>query len=250
MKIQIASDLHLENWLSRNPKWLEQLLERMKTDAEVLVLAGDIVSAAPSLLERSLEQLKRFAIQYENVVLCPGNHEFYGTGIDRGTIALFELEQQVEGLHVLVPGRVLQIGKQRFLGGTGWHPTSGPTVENAARITDTKCISDWRYEGGKHYAIITRFLKELVAPGDIVVTHHAPSWGSLSPEWAGHPANRFFITHEFEDIMKANQPAYWIHGHVHTPFRYKVGTTEVIANPNGYPGEGVAFSPQLTIEVP
>lgn len=252
MRIQIASDLHIENWLVRGmgPANILAKMAAGKPRAEVLVLAGDIVSAAPSMLSRAVNQLRLFTAHYESVILVPGNHEFYNTSIDEGTYALFELEQKIPGLHVLIPGRVLQIGGQRFLGGTGWHPTSGPTVDAAQKIIDSRLISAWRQEAGQHFKVMMNFLREQVQPTDIVITHHAPSLGSLDPQWAGHPANRFFITPEFSEIIDQKKPAYWIHGHVHTPFDYVQGETRVIANPMGYPGEGVEFNYNKIIEVP
>lgn len=255
MRIQIASDLHVHHWAAEG-RGVENLINSLATfgpgipTPEVLILAGDIIQADPSMIDDAASILKAFAARYENVVLVPGNHEFYGTSIDEGTHRLFELEQKIPGLHVLVPGRVLQIGGQRFLGGTGWHPTSGDSVENATKIIDSRLIKAWRQEAGQHFKTMMSFLHANVQMGDIVVTHHAPSLQSLAPQWVGHPANRFFITHEFSEIIQKNWPAYWIHGHVHTPFDYVQNSTRVIANPRGYPGEGVKFDPNLTIEVP
>lgn len=43
---------------------------------------------------------------------------------------------------------------------------------------------------------------------------------------------------------------YWIHGHIHTPARYKINTTEVICNPHGYIDEKYnGYIKELIIEI-
>ncbi|MCS3528687.1 hypothetical protein [Chryseobacterium sp. JUb7] len=43
---------------------------------------------------------------------------------------------------------------------------------------------------------------------------------------------------------------YWIHGHIHTPCRYRIGETEIICNPHGYIDEKYnGYDKELIIEV-
>ena len=69
MKIQIASDLHLEHleWRFQNYRGVEP------TDADVLVLAGDIANGA-----RALELFQDWPCP---VIYVPGNHEYYGSSL-------------------------------------------------------------------------------------------------------------------------------------------------------------------------
>ena len=78
MKIQIASDLHLER----------ADVEIKNAGARVLVLAGDIMCAkfldkkspdSDSILYRRFKGfLERVSGEFQDVVYVAGNHEFYG----------------------------------------------------------------------------------------------------------------------------------------------------------------------------
>jgi hypothetical protein len=42
----------------------------------------------------------------------------------------------------------------------------------------------------------------------------------------------------------------WVHGHIHSPSDYMIGSTRVLANPRGYPNESRGgFNPALVLEV-
>ncbi len=67
MKIQILSDLHLEMLIDRSKAKIEE------TDADVVVLAGDI-GDADWVVEWAGQQAQRMG---KPVVFVPGNHEYY-----------------------------------------------------------------------------------------------------------------------------------------------------------------------------
>ena len=75
MKIQFASDIHLE--LSDNSRFIKS--ETFEVTGDVLVFAGD----TGYLRDRTLPNLKFWkwaSANYREVLLVPGNHEFYGNG--------------------------------------------------------------------------------------------------------------------------------------------------------------------------
>ena len=75
MKIQFASDIHLE--LSDNSRFIKS--EPFEVTGDVLVFAGD----TGYLRDRTLPNLKFWkwaSANYREVLLVPGNHEFYGNG--------------------------------------------------------------------------------------------------------------------------------------------------------------------------
>ncbi len=243
MRVQVMSDLHLVNW-GLPPG-------DARTYADVLILAGDIFSiSARRSLNQAAAWIDDFCYQYPHVVYVPGNHEFYGTSIHDGLADLFTLELNApSNFRVLHQDRVVKIDGQRFLGGTLWQPHHGPAYDASQPISDHAHISDFLMEAPSQFEQLATFLNRALQPGDIVVTHHAPSMGSLDQKWAGHPCNRFFITPEMEPLILERKPALWVHGHVHTPFDYVLGGTRVVANPRGYPGEGVRFNPRLVLDV-
>ena len=73
MKIQYMSDLHLE--LSDNSRYVKQ--KEFPVTGDVLVLAGDTF-----YLNNNVVPLTRFwkwaSENYNEVLLVPGNHEYYG----------------------------------------------------------------------------------------------------------------------------------------------------------------------------
>lgn len=75
MKIQYASDIHLE--LSDNSRFIKSM--PFEVAGDVLVFAGD----TGYLRDRTLPNLKFWkwaSANYREVLLVPGNHEFYGNG--------------------------------------------------------------------------------------------------------------------------------------------------------------------------
>lgn len=246
IRIQVASDLHLQHW---GPATFEPLLAELQTDADVLVLPGDVVDLRPRDLLWSAARLNDFAAIYPHVVYVPGNHEFYGTSIPAGLDALSEMKL-LPNVHALKTGHVTEISGHRFLGSTMWQPRRGLGETISEKITDHSTIKNFGRDHYQEFRRFETFLNAELREGDIVVTHHAPSYGSIAPRWQGDPCNRWFVTPEVEPLIVARQPALWMHGHVHDRFDYHLGTTRIVCNPRGYPGEGAPFDPRRVLTVP
>ena len=75
MKIQYASDIHLE--LSDNSRFINSML--FEVTGDVLVFAGDIGYLRDKTLP-NMKFCKWASVNYREVLLVPGNHEFYGNG--------------------------------------------------------------------------------------------------------------------------------------------------------------------------
>lgn len=243
------SDLHIRHWgTAMGVNWFQQdFVKQTQTDAEILILAGDIVDLGPREWRWSIARLQEFAARYQHVVYVPGNHEFYGTGID--DVDLIRVQQEA-GVWTLSPRRPLMIDGQRFLGGVMFQPAPPPGhIANFNQISDHWCISDFKKEAPRQYGDLRAWLESELRADDVVVTHHAPSTGSLDAQWIGNPSNHWFITDDMEDLIMDRQPRLWVHGHVHTGFDYYIGNTRVVCEPMGYPGEGVWFNPKKIVEI-
>jgi hypothetical protein len=85
------------------------------------------------------------------------------------------------------------------------------------------------------------YIKEKVAEYKhkpiIIVTHHAPSPYSISPEYEGSMLNPAFVSNLNEYIIKHPEIRLWCHGHVHSTFDYILGSTRVVCCPFGYNNE-------------
>jgi predicted phosphodiesterase len=258
MKIQIASDLHLEFLLKRHPG--HRIVE--PTDADVLVLAGDIANG--------LDGLRQFADWPVPVVYVSGNHEFYDGDYDAVQASL--THASIGNVRYLEKGETV-IGGVRFLGCCLWTDYALHGDVDAAMRTATGFIVDHakiRKGAGlfsprdalalhqESHAWLARKLDQPFAGKTVVVTHHAPHPSSVHAVYADHPANPSFVSDLTPLLGKS---ALWIHGHTHSSFHYRVKDTEVVANPCGYPQnrtepdarqlrfENAEFNPRYVVEV-
>lgn len=232
MKIAVLSDLHNEFGVTYRPS--ETVLS-----ADVIVLAGDI-----DLGTKGAEwALKTFPNKH--LIYVAGNHEFYNRVYEDVVEALEKIAEDNENFYFL-NGRSVNIDDVRFIGGTLWTDFGGNPANAAIckhMINDFKCIrrhGDLPFEtqfveqlNNWHKSHIIYDLTHHRAEKNVVVTHFAPSWQSIHPNFAGSVTNHYFATH-LESIIEELKPNIWIHGHVHNHFDYMVGETRVVSNPRGY----------------
>lgn len=238
MRIQLASDLHLEH--------LEYWFSGARTispahGADVLVLAGDI--------GRGTSALNLFRDWPVPVLYVAGNHEAYGS---TWNCTLTELREAAHDTSVRFLERdVADFGGVRFLGCTLWtdyrlrlNRTQRQLMENAElRIADHRQIrtSESTYFTAadalrEHEQSRTWLESELARPYDgktVFITHHGPHPHSVHPRYLGDPTNAAFVSDLSELLEKG--PDLWLHGHVHDSFDYNVTGCRVVANPRGYP---------------
>ena len=86
----------------------------------------------------------------------------------------------------------------------------------------------------------------------IVVTHHAPSTRSVSPQFASDWLTPAFVNDLPSEFFTV--PKLWVHGHTHASFDYRVGGCHVVCNPRGYMLGGATpenwlFRPDLVIDI-
>ncbi len=232
MKIQVISDLHREFGST----------ELCFDHADVVVLAGDI-----NLGTKGFEWIKE-AIPNKPVIYVLGNHEYYKGSYPK-TLHKIKEAASNSNVHVLENSHV-DIEGIRFHGATLWTDFSifGNPVQYGMlcqpKMNDYKMIKrDPSYskmrtlDTFKIHQLSKQWLKESLEDSkefkNIVVTHHAPSIQSVPEHYKEDPLTAAYAS-DLEDVIKEYQPLYWIHGHIHTPVRYKIGETEIICNPHGY----------------
>ncbi len=254
MKLHILSDLHL----STHP------LDPPSTDADVVILAGDIARPPDAIA-----WAQGFG---KPVILIPGNHEFYGSSLQETVQHLKQLADGTQ-VHVLDNERLVLDGI-RFLGSTLWTDflAAGPGAAQQAAITqsmqfnrDFSRIRANPDDPGRFlmpqdcitlFARNTQWLRqELTADFSgptVVVTHHAPSLQSVPVRFRGSPLNVNFVS-DAESLLIEGGASLWIHGHLHDSFDYLVQDTRVVCNPRGYTRDGVSensrFDPYFTVIV-
>lgn len=239
MKIQLASDLHLE--FLRNLLPNERMIDPAP-GADILVLAGDIGTGA--------EAIKLFADWTEKtgaaVIFVAGNHEFYGHVIEPTREKMREAATQC-GIHFLENERV-DIGGVRFLGATLWtdYLLNPFLSQKQSMLYAEKSLNDhglirtgrhnFSAQDALHRHMVSRawLAEELARPFDgktVVVTHHGCHPLSVHARYATSDINAAFVS-DLSDLMPGVD--LWLHGHVHDSFDYQVGRCRVVANPAGY----------------
>ncbi len=266
MKIQIASDLHLDllpKLESPDPTIIQP------TDADVLVLAGDIHDGC-----HGIDRFNNWN-QGKDVIYVAGNHEFYGHVLGPKEDQLRARAVEV-GIHFLERNSVV-INGVRFLGATLWtdyrlfesrHLQQLAMVDAKRKLNDHRLIrmekgpfSPW--DALEIHALTYLWLKEELAKPfagkTVVVTHHGPHPNSVHQKYKDDLLSAAFVSDLGELLEGADL---WIHGHVHDGFDYQLGRCRVVANPAGYvlnrrsiksveeaQFENADFNPRLIVKV-
>lgn len=252
MRIQIASDLHLEmhrgNYPSAEYFW-------PVADRDVLVLAGDIGTHTNAL--RFIEDEARIS----PVILIPGNHEYYSRhSRDETDFAWRQIAGSISGLHYLVAEGVA-IDGMRFWGAPWYSDFRGRRdegflywVRNSLNDFSPRFNDSGAWTVAKHleeHARQTELLRAQAGQVDVVITHWPPTRHATAPRFKGDALNGYFVN-DREDLVEEIGAHCWISGHVHDAYEAAVGQTWLVGNPAGYPNEAVEsplFRPDRVIEV-
>lgn len=248
MRLHILSDLHLEFGKVEIPE----------TDADVVVLAGDIHVGSKGI------NWARKQFPDKPVIYVLGNHEFYRHSVP-GLIEQLTKEAAGSQIHLLENGAA-EIGGVTFLGCTLWtdFQTSGnPAV--AMRYAE-ESMTDYqivRFDPEQrslrardtvrlHRESVTWLqgqLSQCKTERTVVVTHHAPSSRSEAPHHANSPLTPAFSS-DLDALIEQSGVPLWIYGHTHFNTDYRIGSTRVLTNQRGYPEERCkGFDPSLVVEI-
>lgn len=260
MKLLVISDLHFElsNWSF--PDRLPQ--------HDVAILAGDVDVPARNSVRRLARAREYGPLRDSQVVLVPGNHEYYGREMTEELAAARE-EAREMGIFLLDKDELV-LGDVRILGATLWtdYALDGQDVMKAMRHANA-VMNDHRliaYRGElfmpQEALEIHRdhkaWLEERLSrphPKTVVVTHHGPSRASVHPQYVDDPLNAAFSS-ALEELILRHRPDLWVHGHTHSSIDAMVGGTRILCNPKGYGPkvaggmpENPAFDVNLVVEI-
>lgn len=272
MKISLCSDLHLDCGYQELP------------GGDLLILAGDICEVRDfrkeyhdtKLIDRKPGFYKIYdffyheCAKYNHVIYIMGNHEHYGG----------KYHQTYDALKSYLPSNVKLMEDEYvihddvlFVCSTLWTDFNRGdpiTLFDAKHHMNDyrKITTKYGSNGDNEYyhkmlpeyvyrvhrqskKFITDCVEQYRDMKKVVVTHHAPSFQSIDPMYAGlHHMNGLYAS-ELSNIMLDYSINYWVHGHTHTPVDYTVGTCRVISNPRGYVGyeDTSKFKPDFTFEL-
>lgn len=245
-------------------------------EADICVLAGDICDR----FNLSLHWVVNTIAKKMPVVMVLGNHEYFGTSLPRCRREAKFIAKAM-GIHLLDDSEVVLDGV-RFLGGTlwtdWWLPIKGKytdfdpaDVRKEAMRLSKREFADFaeiyanevgpngeiaRFVNAndlaKEHERARAFLEEALARDydgkTVVLTHHAPHPNSVTEEYAVDATTAGYVS-DLTELIEENGPDYWIHGHTHTTFRYRVARTEFICNPKGYSRERPGFDWNLVVDI-
>jgi predicted phosphohydrolase len=259
MKIQYASDLHLEFPLNR--EWMKE--HPLEAAGDVLILAGDICKLAQR--EDAEEFFDYLDKNFKHVYWVHGNHEYYG--IIPNNIVDFQkhvVPQQFKKNIFLINNAIVTsrlFGTTEFIFSTLWSH-----VPPEKEFIVQQGVADYKYINmGSRMATVddTNFMhandliylkQKLEVPKTgtrIVTTHHVPTLMNYPERYKNSDISFAFAT-ELHDLIADSDVDYWIYGHSHCnvpPF--KIGNTTMLTNQLGYVrhNEHLEFNRGAIIEI-
>lgn len=252
MKIQYASDLHLE--FKTNYKFASHF-DIIEPIGDILVLAGDIMN----FKDKKEDFLKWCSLNFKDTYWVPGNHEYYGADILKYNDPLNE--KIYHNVH-LVNNVSLDVEGVHLVFSTMWtkiEPQYAFLIQE--RMSDFHAI---KYGGvnlnvdrynilhNKCYDFLLEEIDNLKDNKDntVFITHHVPTYGVINPNYKGDILNEAF---HFEFMNTSTLgPKYWIYGHNHyNTENFKLFDTTFVSNQLGYvqSNEHKTFSNNKIIEI-
>lgn len=259
-RIQFVSDLHLEFW--ENRQWLK--LNPLEVTGDILLIAGD--TAYLDLPESKQDTYSQYEFwdwaseNYKQVIVCFGNHDFYG---------YYDLSEMPDGytkeirpnIHAYY-NAVVHVGDIDIIVSTLWskiEPCNAYLTERNVsdfyRIKYKDCLltaDDFNHEHERCLMFVKKAVAESKAKTKIVLTHHVPTQLCTAKEFLSSTINGAF-TVELGDYIAVSDIDYWIYGHSHRNIDTLIGKTRIMSNQLGYIIQGEYlrnnFSPSRSIEI-
>ena len=256
MKVQIASDLHIEY---KNDKDVDPF-DYITPTADVLILAGDIGSCYRYSQLRNF--LKKLCHEFKLVLYVPGNHEYYFIPNTTRRMPMEFMNRMIHSLSVLIPNLVILdrvsviIGNVCIAGCTLW---SDPKVSMPSFYTRLHGMDSEKYKNKfdidlKFINDITEYCKEK-GHELMMVTHYCPHEYSRLTEEHGYDKDKeelksLYMT-DLMHMMNGNVIKVWIYGHTHINCDIVSSNgTRIVSNQKGKAKNNVYdFSDQFIVEI-
>ena len=272
MKVQYASDLHLE-FYKDTP--FETMIQPA---APILILAGDIGYPGDLITNNFIAWC---SANWQWVIWVYGNHEYFNligkkgwSSVPSRVATMAEREEAGQKLVASFPNVYLLQNKRavlgphldyEFYGCTLWSKISEEVHQrNEKQMADFKCIAAsrdadglpvrmtladrnrlWREQLEGLVAAVRR--AEQTGAKLVVVTHHLPTHAMIPSRYEGSETNEYYAN-SLEQLMKSPAVAAWICGHSHGK-RIIERPALCCLNARGYPGEQVPTNPYTTVAV-
>lgn len=235
MRIQYISDLHLE--FPENRLYIKQNLDKLKNQAHVLIIAGDLVTFDKiGDIDWFFDYVSK---NFGRTYWIPGNHEWYRSNIKDEK---FSFKQEIRKNVYLVNNITEQIADHNFIFSTLWSQ-----LDPANSFMIKRSMNDFYWiKYGEHnisiqdyeteHRLSLQFIRESLSKeqSNIVVTHHKPTYMHQNVSYKGNELSSAFQSN-LDDFIIENNIHAWIYGHDHHNVKpFKIGKTNILTNQLGY----------------
>lgn len=265
MLLRLVSDIHTE-FLGPVQKSMvdhfdREILKPLPTDKDtILIVAGDLGSMHKFTF--LCAALPYFSERFKHVFYIPGNHEYYGGSLVDTNHDIAAEVAKYPNITFSAQG-VFAFGGQRFIMSTLWASFNNANdydMGNAYIMMNDYVHIQGLQRGLRAtpkdtYELHTNavdFFKDEMQKGDVVITHHLPSFKSISEIYLAGPYSKLngAYASDLEALMLEKQPKLWVHGHTHDSKDYHIGSTRIVCNPVGYRTDrNVKYQNDLVIEI-
>ncbi len=221
-------------------------------NADGLVLAGDIISIYMLMAEGYEEEKSRFfkffeecSKLYKFVMFVCGNHEYWETDIIEADKFMGIYLAQFGNIYFLSNDYV-EIDGTRFIGTTMWTSYTGGRDIGLIKAMNKKDNRFIKYNGEAFTPEVAamlhdeafEFIKSNQSDNliNVIITHHAPSYLSVSEAYLNNTDNSAYAT-ELGDFISYSNILFWFHGHLHSTSDYMIYNTRIVCNPRGVVGQ-------------
>lgn len=253
LKWKLLSDLHCEG----------RKFSYAHSGEDVVILAGDIHT------RNRHEELITQIPSTVKILLCAGNHEYYGGVFEDVNKFMKGLEKKYKNFTFLNNSSIT-IGDVHVYGGTMFTDMLlyGHDQYPYVKHDVGRGISDFYYIAKKvsprsasarlwtvddHMDQHKRFVSGLQAwllttegKKRLVVSHFMPHKAAIDPRFRDSILNPYF-TSDMTHYM--GWPGNWCYGHGHSSGDFMEGETRVVGNPHGYGNENPKFDPNFMFEL-
>lgn len=275
-KIRVASDIHNDFDAAREkrPNTALWYPDHMEDDQyTIFAIPGDLWTSGRVLSYAGHSWLGEVSKRFAAVVFVLGNHDFFGGLItsEYQKLKAQIVEQGLSDKVFLLQNESLVLGNYKFVGATLW-TDFGNGDKEVLRDASNMMRDYAKIRHGIRYRKITpeiifdahtesrnflieNAIKDFEEQKLVVITHHAPSFKSISPKWKSQKQSDSILiknlsamyASDLDSFIKKSKIDYWLHGHCHNASNYLLGNTRVVCNPRGYPEEDTGFNTWLEI---
>ena len=257
MRIQYASDLHLELWLKTT------FDETLEPKADYLVLCGDIAKLNNPNLRAFLEYVSE---RWKKIFWIPGNEEIWKIS-DIPTYSLYKMEELVSpyrNIHILYKKTyLLEEGVEKLLlvGLSLWHKPRNNAMLKYHNNYYIKAIQTpvdehiFRKEHNDQIQFLEKTIKNSTYP-ILIASYYSPFTWYNEEDYIQEPKDAV-VDRDVEKLITYPIIS-WICGHNHLPFEYTrryslpdgyEGSVLFVSNPRGKPKQNPYYRTEAVIRL-